>query len=508
MRLLRPFPTMDLWCDLDALEGRPVRSPNGGQMVTGVRPLAVVLVVALAVLVLLAWGRGGGGGEGSARGVASWNPVSFVATVDSDGDGVADGRDNCPALGNPEQADADGDGAGDRYGATGEALCDGADNRYGLSPENTALQNREALVAAMSGTYVDVTDVATGEVTPECSSVNTNEVSLPPGDYLIENSAPPDEILIRCFGGSFTMRKSPEGAARLVFTNSEAEGIRWELAQGARFVGMTTKFENPEGRIDSYELLTVAHSSGVLFEDLVVDGSAAAGLYVADSLRPKVLGARIANTKADGLHFANSTDAYVENLETRNTGDDGLAFFRNNPDSGGGVAKDVRVYNSGSRGIAVIGQRDVEVSDFRVENTDGNGLHVAEEPSYGSALPENVYFHDGEVYGAGCRAGLSTHGDSVFYNGVGPNVRFTNVRSYGPLTGPVGTNGYDVLAGEPAEIDVSSPGADSSSSCSHRRDDPDTAESGWTVMDLLEGVTRAVRELHQAVNTLLPPSGS
>ncbi|MEP0844688.1 MAG: FG-GAP repeat protein [Phycisphaerae bacterium] len=36
-----------------------------------------------------------------------------VADADSDGDGVADCRDNCPAVANPDQADADGDAAGD-----------------------------------------------------------------------------------------------------------------------------------------------------------------------------------------------------------------------------------------------------------------------------------------------------------------------------------------------------------------------------------------------------------
>jgi hypothetical protein len=33
--------------------------------------------------------------------------------ADRDGDGVADGQDNCPALPNPDQADRDGDGQGD-----------------------------------------------------------------------------------------------------------------------------------------------------------------------------------------------------------------------------------------------------------------------------------------------------------------------------------------------------------------------------------------------------------
>ena len=38
----------------------------------------------------------------------------MAAMVDSDEDGISDDTDNCPALFNPEQADADMDGVGDR----------------------------------------------------------------------------------------------------------------------------------------------------------------------------------------------------------------------------------------------------------------------------------------------------------------------------------------------------------------------------------------------------------
>lgn len=38
---------------------------------------------------------------------------SCVASLDSDGDGVPDGSDNCPNTKNPDQADCDGDGVGD-----------------------------------------------------------------------------------------------------------------------------------------------------------------------------------------------------------------------------------------------------------------------------------------------------------------------------------------------------------------------------------------------------------
>jgi hypothetical protein len=60
-------------------------------------------------------GCGGGGSSGVAAGTAPGvNPIAAIADID--GDGITDAIDNCPAVTNPDQADANGDGFGD--------LCD------------------------------------------------------------------------------------------------------------------------------------------------------------------------------------------------------------------------------------------------------------------------------------------------------------------------------------------------------------------------------------------------
>jgi hypothetical protein len=56
--------------------------------------------------------------------------LSTEGNPDTDGDGVADGADNCPATSNPTQADGDGDGLGDACDPDddGDGVADGADN--------------------------------------------------------------------------------------------------------------------------------------------------------------------------------------------------------------------------------------------------------------------------------------------------------------------------------------------------------------------------------------------
>src|SRR5258708_4489446 len=61
---------------------------------------------------------GGGCGCGCGCGCSVWvaytdDGVTLSYTDDADGDGKADGYDNCPFVANRDQADGDGDGVGD-----------------------------------------------------------------------------------------------------------------------------------------------------------------------------------------------------------------------------------------------------------------------------------------------------------------------------------------------------------------------------------------------------------
>lgn len=90
-------------------------------------------VVSGGTVTLVLVDGGAGDSDGEANGVIR-DPGAPAKTLpqraDGDGDGVPNGRDNCPVVANTDQLDTDGDGAGDACDADddGDGVEDGADN--------------------------------------------------------------------------------------------------------------------------------------------------------------------------------------------------------------------------------------------------------------------------------------------------------------------------------------------------------------------------------------------
>ncbi|MFC7574282.1 hypothetical protein ACFQX8_19130 [Klenkia terrae] len=93
--------------------------------------------------------------------------------------------------------------------------------------------------------------------------------------------------------------------------------------------GITLDISSTSRRWDAYEQqrLRLDGASRVVVRDVVVDGSAAAGVYVgggtSDFLLDRVT---VQNTRADGIHITQgSHDGQVLSPVVRNVGDDGVA---------------------------------------------------------------------------------------------------------------------------------------------------------------------------------------
>jgi hypothetical protein len=131
---------------------------------------------------------------------------------------------------------------------------------------------------------------------------------------------------------------------------------------------------------------------------------------------------------ADGLHFANCQDPQVTNLTTLNTGDDGLAFvnYAIYPNNSGGLAQNIKVQNSKARGITVMGQSNVMVSEFQIQTTSGSGVLVAQDLAFNTRIPAGVRIQNGTIQGAGTLGPLGGNQFGIEFNSQ-VDVTFSNI---------------------------------------------------------------------------------
>lgn len=241
----------------------------------------------------------------------------------------------------------------------------------------------------------------------------SGEIVVPSGAYLIDNSRGP--LLINNFSGQLVF----QGKAMLVFTTNSMGGLFFEGGSGARISGLQATYATPPTvRASPNEQIKFSDTTDTVLTNTLVQNSPAAGLLFYNSIRPKVVNATVMNSLADGLHFANCQDPQVTNLTTLNTGDDALAFlnYAQYPNNTGGMAENIKITNSHSRGISILGQSNVTVSNFQIQTTSSSGVLVAQDTAYNTRVPSGVQVHDGSITSAGTLAPLAGNQYGVEYN--------------------------------------------------------------------------------------------
>jgi hypothetical protein len=228
----------------------------------------------------------------------------------------------------------------------------------GVTPTSSAATNRANLVSALSG--------------------SSSCVLFPPGDYMVDNAG--DALVIPGFGGQLSLLPG----ARFVLTDNASKGFVFQGGTGARLSGFTVTYRvMPAVRVAAKECVMFDASVDTYLERTRIDGSAAAGLLFWQCVRPMAVDAVIRNTMADGLHFANCQDGRADHVTTSDTGDDGVAFInyatnldqtRTYPNYTGGLATNLSITRSKSRGVAVGGQSGVTVRDVTIDSTVGHGI--------------------------------------------------------------------------------------------------------------------------------------
>jgi polygalacturonase len=282
-----------------------------------------------------------------------------------------------------------------------------------------------SLGAASDGTHrVETTDAFRRAFADDPNG----KILVPPGTYLIDNSAGPLTI------ANFSGRLEFEGTAQLVFTDNSKSGILFIGGSGATIRGLRATYVTPPRvRLSPNEEIKFSGTTNTVLENARVENSPAAGILFYDAVNPNVTNVTVVNSLADGLNFSNCENARVTNLVTQNTGDDGLAFVNYSafPNLTGGLAQNVDVTNSKARGIAIAGQSNVTVNGFKIRNTSSSGVLVAQDVAANTRIPSNVVIENGTIYDAGTLAPLVGNQYGIEFNSQ-ESATFANIAVFNP----------------------------------------------------------------------------
>lgn len=193
-------------------------------------------------------------------------------------------------------------------------------------------------------------------------------------------------------------------------------------------MGATTKrwaaFEQMKLRLGAH--------SGIAVRNVVVDGSAAAGIFVGGASGFTLQNVAVRNTRADGIHMTlGSRNGEVISPVVTNPGDDGVAVvsYRNEPIVNGITVTNPRVIGQAwGRAFSVVGGSNVRYSNVYAERSAGACLYVAAEREFNTWGVSNVTVFGGQMVGCNQQADLQAadrpspskprvvHGAVMFYN--------------------------------------------------------------------------------------------
>lgn len=215
------------------------------------------------------------------------------------------------------------------------------------------------------------------------------------------------------------------GGGTLLATRESASSLT-VAASDVTLSGITLTIAPTTRRWDAYEQqrLRLDGATRAVVRDVVVDGSAAAGVYVgggtSDFLLDRVT---VKNTRADGIHITQgSHDGQVVSPVIRNVGDDGVAVVSYRQD--GAPCARIQVVSpsvdgsTGGRGLSVVGGTDVDYTGIDVRNTYGAAVYLAAEGNWGTTGVARVRVTGGTVVNANYDTGID-HGSVLVYNGTG-----------------------------------------------------------------------------------------
>lgn len=250
----------------------------------------------------------------------------------------------------------------------------------------------------------------------------TNPLMLPAGTVFAHSAV----LHVRVPGEVVT------GSGTLLGT-AEATSSVWVEADDVTLDGPTLAVAHTTRRWGGWEQmgLRVENRTGDVVRNVIVTGSAAAGIYVGGAQHFLLDHDTVTGTRADGIHMtAGAHDGQVVSPVTHNTGDDGIAVVSYSQD--GTPCHDITVTGAhvdgttGGRGMSVVGGAHITYTSFEVDRSAAAGVYVAAEGNpWFTAAPVDVTVTHGLVVGANTDPTID-HGSVLVMSGES-SVTPTNI---------------------------------------------------------------------------------
>lgn len=219
-----------------------------------------------------------------------------------------------------------------------------------------------------------------------------------------------------------------EGHGAVIEATNDASSSVQIVADGVSLSNVSLKAPIQGKRwtgIDQNKLVIAA--DGVLVSDVLISGSAAAGVFVSGASRFRLDGVTVQRSRADGVHITNgSSNGEVDNVSTEWTGDDGIAVvsYGNEP-----ICRNIVVDHptvdgtTWGRGVSVVGGQNISYKDVAITQSNAAGIYVASEGHpYYTHSTSNVQVTGGTVTGANTNGSIAQGAVLVYAQHAGRDV--------------------------------------------------------------------------------------
>lgn len=217
------------------------------------------------------------------------------------------------------------------------------------------------------------------------------------------------------------------GPGTLLATNEARSSFHIDADNVVVDGGLTFKIAATTRRWDAYEQmrLRISGHRGVVLRRVLVDGSAAAGIYIGNGASHYLLeDVTVQNTRADGIHNTGAAhDGVIRRPILRNVGDDGVAVVSYERDAGGTPCRNItiespRFYgNTWGRAFSVVGGKDITFRDVYAENSNAASVYIAVEVApWFTCASRRIRVLGGTIRNANASATVD-HGAVLIYSG-------------------------------------------------------------------------------------------